>query len=499
MPDDPQKPAPAVPAAPPSSLPSLSGDSDGSDLAFASAVELARRIRARELSAEELMRATLKRVDRVNPALNAIVTLCAERALVAAREADARQARGDALGPLHGLPIAHKDLVDTAGIRTTYGSTLFRDHVPKRDDLLVSRLREAGAIAIGKTNTPEFGAGSQTFNEVFGETRNPYDPSTTCGGSSGGAAVALAAGMISIADGSDMGGSLRNPASFCNVVGLRPSPGRVPDYPAPRAWQTLSVLGPMARSVEDCALLLSALAGPDPRSPISLSEPGEGFAAPLGRDFSGVRVAWSSDFRGAGVPVDRRVIAALEEKRGVFETLGCDVVEAIPDFSDANVIFQQLRAWSFSLGFATASQRVIDQLKDTIVWNIERGRELSAADVGAAEQKRTALYHRVREFMQTHEFLLLPVSQVPPFDISQRFVEQIEGVEMESYIDWMKSCYFITLTGHPAISLPCGFTKEGLPIGIQIVGRQWDDFGVLQLAYAFEQATHTGRRRPPGL
>jgi amidase len=466
-------------------------------LAYASAVELTGRLRAGELSAEELMRSTLDRIDLVNPGLHAIVTLCRERALSAARDADARRLAGEALGPLHGLPIAHKDLVSTAGIRTTFGSTLFRDNVPGTDDLIVARLREAGAIALGKTNTPEFGAGSQTFNEVFGETRNPYDPSKTCGGSSGGAAVALASGMLPIADGSDMGGSLRNPASFCNVVGFRPSPGRVPDYPKNRAWETLSVLGPMARSVEDCALLLSAMAGPDPRCPISLGDRGERFREPLGRDFEGVRVAWSSDF--GGLPVDRRVVGALEAERSVFEDLGCRIDPALPDFSDAHEIFQVLRAWSFFLGFASAGTRVLDQLKDTIVWNIEKGRKLSGEEIGAAEAKRTRLYHRVREFMRDHEFLLLPVSQVPPFEIERRYVPEIEGVAMQSYIDWMKSCYFITLTGHPAISVPCGFTDQGLPVGIQIVGRHNDDFGVLQLAHAFEQANQAGKRRPPGL
>jgi amidase len=467
------------------------------DLAYARATELVRLLGTRQISAVELMRATLERIERVNPGLNAIVTLCPERALDAAADADAKLVRGEALGPLHGLPIAHKDLVMTAGIRTTFGSTLFRDHVPEQDDLIVERLREAGALALGKTNTPEFGAGSQTYNEVFGETRNPYDPGKTCGGSSGGAAVALAAGMLPIADGSDMGGSLRNPASFCNVVGLRPSPGRVPAYPAPLAWSGLVVLGPMARSVGDCALLLSAMAGPDPRSPISLAEPGGRFAPPLDRDFAGVRVAWSRDL--GGLPVDRRVTAALEAHRSVFADLGCDVEEAEPDFAGADAIFHVLRAWTFSVRFGNASAGALAALKDTIRWNIDQGRELTAAQVGEAEMQRTELYHRVRFFMETHEFLLLPVSQVPPFDLGERWVTQIEGVPMKSYIDWMKSCSYITLTGHPAISVPCGFTPEGLPIGIQIVGRHGDDRGVLELAYAFEQATRTGQVRPPGL
>jgi len=468
-----------------------------SDLCFTPATQLVRLLRSKEISAEELMRAHLSRIERVNPSLNAIVTLDPERGLEGARAADARQARGEPLGLLHGLPIAHKDLVMTAGIRTTFGSTLFRGFVPARDDLVVERLKAAGAITIGKTNTPEFGAGSQTYNEVFGETLNPYDTSKTCGGSSGGAAVALATGMLPIADGSDMGGSLRNPGSFCNVVGLRPSPGRVPVYPSQLAWSGLAVLGPMARTVEDTALLLSAMAGPDPRSPISIREPGERFAAPLGRNFQGVRIAWSRDL--AGLPVDGRVAAALEAKRPVFEALGCETEEAQPDLAEADEIFKVLRAWTFALGFTTVGEGAMKHLKDTVRWNIEQGRELTAEQVGRAEIKRTLLYHAMRQFMEDYEFLILPVSQVPPFDVRERYVTEIEGVKMETYIDWMKSCYYITLTGHPAISVPCGFTPEGLPVGLQIVGRHQDDWGVLQLAHAFEQAVGAGKRRPPGL
>jgi amidase len=463
-------------------------------LHYTTAVELSAMLRARTLSAEELMRATIDRIDATNSALNAIVSWIPERALEAAVAADERLASGAAVGPLHGLPIAHKDLVNTAGIRTTFGSPLYRDFVPRTDDLIVQRLRAAGAITIGKTNTPEFGAGSQTFNRVFGETLNPYDVSTTCGGSSGGAAVALAAGMIAIADGSDMGGSLRNPASFCNVVGMRPSPGRVPAYPALLGWSGLSVSGPMARSVSDAALLLSAIAGPDSRSPIALDTPGERFARPLERDFAGVRVAWSPDL--GGLPVDRRVTAVLEASRDVFGELGCRLDAAEPDLRSAHEVFQVLRAWSFSTRFANLADATRAELKDTIVWNIERGRALSGDEVGAAEAERTQLYQHMREFMQTYEFLLLPVSQVPPFDVSQRYVKEIEGVKMETYIDWMRSCYAITVTGHPAISVPCGFTPEGLPVGIQIVGRHRDDFGVLQLAYAFEQATRFGDQHP---
>jgi amidase len=465
-----------------------------SEIHFASAVELARRLQSGEISAVEVVRAHLERIEALNPTLNAIVTLVPERALDAARAADARRARGEVLGPLHGLPIAHKDLVATAGIRTTFGSKLFEDFVPKRDDLIVERLRTAGAICIGKTNTPEFGAGSQTYNEVFGVTRNPYDLGKTCGGSSGGAAVALAAGMLPIVDGSDMGGSLRNPASFCNVVGMRVSPGRIPSYPAPLGWSGLSVLGPMARSVEDVALLLSAMTGPDARDPISLPEDGRHFARPLARDFSGTRIAWSKDL--GGLPVDPRVTKVLEEKRSTFAGLGCHLEEAEPDFADADRIFKILRAWTFALRFRSLPKDRIAELKDTVQWNIEQGLSLTALELGEAEELRTQLYQRLRRFMETYEFLVLPVSQVPPFDVDELWVREIAGVKMETYIDWMKSCYYITPTGHPAISLPCGFTADGLPVGLQIVGRHRDDLGVLQLAYAFEQATRTGEQRP---
>ena len=314
-----------------------------SELCFLPATELARRIRARELSAHEVMAAHLAQIERVNPKVNAIITLLPpEQLLAQAAAADAALARGEAFGPLHGLPIAHKDLTLTQGIRTTYGSPLFKDFIPKQDDLIVERLKGAGAITIGKTNTPEFGAGSQTFNPVFGATLNPYDLTKTCGGSSGGAAVALACGMQPLADGSDMGGSLRNPANFCNVVGFRTAPGRVPAYPKLTAWAPWSVQGPMARTVEDVALMLSVIAGPDPRSPIAIREPGSIFARPLERDFSGVRIAWSRDL--GMLPVDPRVTAVIDSRRAVFADLGCIVGEGEPDFRDADEIFKVWRA-----------------------------------------------------------------------------------------------------------------------------------------------------------
>ena len=469
------------------------------EICFLEATELARLIRARELSAEETMAACLEQIGRTNPHVNAIVTLAAEGAMRDARAADERLtealARGEDVGPLHGLPVAHKDLAPTRGIRTTFGSLIYEHFVPDKDALIVERLRRVGAITVGKTNTPELGAGSQTYNEVFGETLNPYDTTRTCGGSSGGAAVALACGMVLLADGSDMGGSLRNPASFCNVVGFRPSLGRVPSWPTQAAWSSLSTEGPMARTVRDSALMLAAISGRDPRSPLAVSEPGRDFLRPLERDFSGARVAWSRDL--GGLPVDARVRAVLDEQRHVFEDLGCLVEDDEPDFTGADEVFKTLRAWHFELNFGELLEEHRDRMKDTVVWNIEQGLGLSGPDVGRAERGRTELYHRVRTFMERYDFLVAPVSQVPPFDVKQRYVTEIDGVEMETYIDWMKSCYYVTVTGLPAISVPCGFTPEGLPVGVQIVGRPRDDLGVLQIAYAFEQATGFGKRRPP--
>jgi amidase len=450
------------------------------------ATELARRIHAKDLSAREVVSACLDRIARVNPSVNAIVTLVADEAMERARLADEALARGEPVGLLHGLPIAHKDLQITRGVRTTFGSPIYKDFVPADDSLLVERIKRAGAILVGKTNTPEFGAGSQTFNPVFGATRNPYDTTKTSGGSSGGAAVALACGMLPLADGTDMGGSLRNPASFCGIVGLRPSPGRVPTWPARLGWSPLSVDGPMARTVSDVALFLSAIAGPDSRSPLAIAEPGTRFGRPLGRDFKGVRVAWWKDL--GGLSFDPAVTQVVNAQRARFESLGCLVEDAEPDFAGADEAFKTLRAVSFVANYRELVAKHGPLVKDTILWELERAERMTAKDIGEAEVMHTNLYHRVRQFFQQHEFFVLPTVQVSPFDLNLPYPTVIAGEPMTTYIDWMKSCYYISVAGTPAISVPCGFTPDGLPVGLQIVARHQDEWGLLQIAHAFEQA-----------
>lgn len=466
------------------------------DICFTSARRLASLIRKRKLSATEVMKAFVAQIERVNPKVNAIVTFLPELALSEAKKFD-RNFKSNKSKPLAGLPIAYKDLVPTKGIRTTLGSMVYKDNVPAEDALLVERLKAAGAITLGKTNTPEFGAGSNTFNAVFGATRNPYDLSKTAGGSSGGAGAAVACGMLPFADGSDLAASLRNLGNYCNVIGFRPTPGRVPSYPAANAWDTQPVAGPMARTVADAAFLLAAMAGPDPRVPVSIAEPGKIFLRPLKRNFRKLRVAWTRDM--GGLPMDPRVCTVLERQRRVFDDLGCIVEDACPDFSGATEAFETLRAVSFAQRFAPLMKTHRAQLKDTVIWNIERGLALDGASIGRAESLRTELFHRLRRFLEKYEFLLAPVNQLPPFPVDQPYPTQIAGVKMNNYLDWMKSCYYITIASHPAISVPAGFTADAkpLPVGLQIVGRYRDDFGVLQLAHAFEQQTGTWRQRPP--
>ncbi|RBY92192.1 amidase [Blastococcus sp. TBT05-19] len=460
------------------------------------ATELTALVRAGEVSARELLEAHLARIERLDPRFNAVVTLDAEGARAAADAADAAQAAGDPLGPLHGLPVAHKDTHATGGMRTTWGSPLHRDTVPLRDELVVARLRAAGAIRVGKTNVPEFAAGSHTVNPVFGATHNPYRHGLSAGGSSGGAAAALAAGLVPLAEGSDMGGSLRNPAAMCNVVGLRPTPGRVPTWPAPMGWSTLSVQGPMGRTVADVALQLSVLAGPDPRVPLSLSEDPAAFAAPLPERLDGLRVAWAPSL-GGRVTVDPAITSVLTASLPVLESLGATVEEACPDLDGADEVFGTLRAWLFDATFSDLVRRHPDQVKETIRWNVALGARLTGADLARAERQHTTLFERIVEFFTRFDVLLCPTTQVLPFPVELEYPTEIAGEPQEDYLAWMRSCTLLSPTGCPALSVPGGFTPDGLPVGLQVVGPPRADRRVLEVGHAFEQATRFGYRRPP--
>ncbi|MGE0621379.1 MAG: amidase [Pseudomonadales bacterium] len=456
------------------------------ELCAKSAIEQRALIVTRQVSCLELLEAHLRWIDTVNPRINALCTLAADQALARARALDAELAAGAAPGPLSGLPAAIKDLADTAGIRTTHGSPLFASHVPKQDAVHVARMRAAGAVIVGKSNTPEWGAGSQTFNTLFGATATPYDLEKTAGGSSGGSAAALAARMLPVADGSDLGGSLRNPAAFCNVIGFRPSPGRVPARERLLGWNALPVLGPMGRTVADTALLLSVMAGFDSRDPLSRTDDPAVFATDLTSDPAGLRIAWSEDL--GFLPVAPAVREVFRSARRFFDDLGCRVETAHPDLRDAPAIFQTLRAHGFAASFGSFLEEHPDKLKDTVRWNTALGLSLSAREVARAEAGHLAVYRRMLDFFERYDFLVLPSAQVLPFPKTVEWIREIEGVAFENYLQWMEICGVITLTGTPVAAMPCGFSAEGLPVGLQIVGPPGADLAVLKLARAFEQA-----------
>jgi amidase len=465
------------------------------EVCFMSARELSALLHARAISARDVMAAHLRQIERLNPTVNAIVAkLSDDECLALADDADRRAAQGETLPPLHGLPVAFKDLEAAVGFPWTRGSPIFRDERPSFDSVLVERLRKAGAIPIGKTNVPEFGMGSHTYNKVYGTTLNPYDTSKSAGGSSGGAGAALATGMLPLADGSDLGGSLRNPANFNNIVALRPTLGLVPTGPDVMPPPGFSVKGPMARSVADVAWLLSVMAGPDRRDPACFPSDPSMFAGRLDRSFAGTRVAWCPDL--GGLPLDSRVRAVLHAQRNTFEQLGCIVEEAYPDLSDADSIFLTIRAWRNAAVLGPLLREHRDELKPEAIGEIERGLALTGADVARALIAHGQLMERMRQFEERYEFTICAVNQVPPFDATLDWPKSIEGVPLGSYVDWMKSAYWISVTCRPAMSVPAGFTADGLPVGIQIVGRHRDDLGVLQIGHAFEQATGIGLKRP---
>lgn len=470
--------------------------SDGTDeLYYAGIRELVGMTTSKQISARELLEVHLRRIAAVNDRVNAVVSLDAAAAHTEAQRIDDELVKNGPVGPLHGLPAAFKDTHATAGMRTTYGSPIYADNVPEQDDLVVARIRAAGAVGIGKTNVPEFAAGSHTFNPIFGVTRNPHALGRSAGGSSGGAAAALAAGMVPVAEGSDFGGSLRNPASFCNVVGLRPSAGRVPESPRARFWDTMNVMGPMGRSVDDVAVLLSAISGPEHGIPNCRPEPGAGFGQVDMAEPHALRIAVSPDL-GMGLPIEPDVAAIIEQQAETIAGLGCMVEDACLDFTGGEDAFRTVRAWTFAAKFADFLASRPEDLKASVRWNAEQGLQLSGADLARADAHRMQLFARTTEFFDTFDALILPVSPVPPFDVDWEYPETINGEQQDTYLDWMRSAYLVSTTGAPALSLPAGFTPEGLPVGIQIVAGPGCEAKLLAISYLLEHANPIGRRRP---
>lgn len=464
--------------------------------------ELAARIASKEVSAREALQVHLDRIDEVNPVLNAVVTRDDEAAFAQAAAADAATARGESFGPLHGVPMTHKDTHDTAGMRTTWGSPLMADRVPEADALIIARLKAAGITTTGKTNVPEFAAGSHTFNEVFGTTVNPYDRTKSASGSSGGVGAALAAGIQASGDGSDMGGSLRSPASFNNVVGLRPSNGRIPHVPPGNPFAWLSQSGFMARTVADVALLMSVASGPHALAPGSILEASGVFDLPefaldvdRSPDLTGLRVGFSPDLGGL-LPVETEVKEIVAAAAQVFGNLGAHVDDEIPNLTDADEVFNVRRALDFVGSWGGLYEAHPDKIKESVRWNIRMGLELTGAEVASAEAARTRLHGEIDRFFAGHDVLVLTTCQVLPFDADIEYPTQINGVRLENYLDWMRALCLISATGCPAISVPAGFSESGLPVGLQIVAKPGADVELLRAAHAFEAATGHHERHP---
>jgi len=469
------------------------------DLCFTPAVALREMLRKKVISPVELIQAFLERIDKINPVINAYGTLVSKMALEAARKTESAIMRGDEAGLLAGIPVSIKDVTMTAGIRTTYGSKLYESFVPDVDELLVERVKQEGGIILGKTNTPEFAAGASTFNQVFGITRNPWNTAYTVGGSSGGAAASVAAGIGPLASGSDLGGSLRVPASFCGVVGLRPSPGRVPDYPSLLNWDDLAVQGPIARTIADTALFLDAMSGPDGRSPVALPKETVPFLqAAQNPEAKNLKIAWSDNLNL--MPVDPAVLKEARKAIDVFRGLGGEVAEDCPDFSGARETALTLRGVRFVAMYGEQYQNDPEfrrWVNPLVTGNIEQGLKLSVEEIAWAHRQRSEIWNRVKEFFDKYDLLLTPTTPIPPFLAEVKFPTEIAGKPMENYLDWAMLTYAITMTGHPAISVPCGWMENGLPVGVQIVGRHHGEAALFKAAAAYEQAAPWKGKRPP--
>jgi amidase len=460
-----------------------------------SATDVVGLLRRGEVSPVELVEASAARIEATDSHLNAMPTLCIERALD-----DARRIMNEGSGKerprgwLGGLPIAVKDLVAVKDVRTTWGSPIYADHIPPRSDIFVENLEAHGAIVIGKSNTPEFGAGASTFNEVFGKTHNPWNVEKSCAGSSGGSASALAAGQVWLATGSDLGGSLRIPASFCSVFGFRPSPGRVARGPQRLPFESLMVEGPMARDARDAALFLDAMTGAHPEDPLSLEKPTESFADAVARMPRPNKIAYSPDL--GLLPVDREVAALCAAAAEKLGGLGIEIAEDSPDLSGSIDTFQVLRAALFAADKAELLETQRDKLKPDIIWNIDKGLALDADTIGRAERERGRYYQRVARFFERHELLLCPTVIVPPFDVDIRWIEEIEGHRFDNYVDWLGLTFVLTLTACPSASVPIGFTKAGLPVGLQILGPPRAEAQVLAAGALIEEAVGLTKKAP---
>ena len=471
------------------------------EFCYRSAVDIAELIKSKQISAVEVIKAFLERIEKINPLVNAYCTVAENEALQAAHRLDHKIKSGEQPGSLAGVPVAIKDVTLTKGIRTTFGSKLYRDYVPEVDSLVVERLKAAGAIVIGKTNTPEFAAGGSTYNDLFGPTRTPWNIAYNSGGSSGGSAAAVAAGLCPIAEGNDLGGSLRIPASFCGIVGMRPSPGRIPFYPNDLYWDTMSLEGPMARNVGDLALMFDVMAGPDRRSPVALMPKEASFYESIKRSCTGgcsFKIAWSDNLNLT--PVDSEVLSVARQAITSFKEMGCSVIEESPDFSGLQKTATVLRGVRYAALYQDELEKseFLELVNPNIIGNARQGLALSAADIARADRHRSKLWAQMLSFFEQHDLLAVPTVPIKPFPAETPYPTEINGQEMKSYIDWIMLTYAFSVTGLPAISIPCGWTKEGFPVGLQLAGPPGGERELLIAAACFEKLNPWQDRKPPG-
>jgi amidase len=470
------------------------------DFCYLPAHVIAAQVRTKKVSPTEVVKIFLERIEKINPDINAYCTVAEESALKAALELEDKMKAGIAPGPLAGVPVSIKDVTLTKGIRTTFGSRLYKDYVPDVDSLVVERLKAAGAIIMGKTNTPEFAAGGSTYNDLFGPTRTPWNRAYNSGGSSGGSAAAVAAGLCALAEGNDLGGSLRIPASFCGIVGMRPSPGRIPFYPNDLYWDTMSLEGPMAYNVEDLALMFDVMAGPDRRSPVALMPRGESFYESVKQSLSSncsFKIAWSDNLNLT--PVDHEVLAVARQSINIFEQLGCTVTEACPDFSGLQETAAVLRGVRYAALYQDELEKpeFLELVNPNIIGNARQGLALTAAAIAKADQHRSHLWQQLLGFFEQYDLIAVPTVPIKPFPAETAYPTEINGQEMKSYIDWIMLTYAFSVTGLPAISIPCGLTEDGFPVGLQLAGKPGGERELLIAAACFEQHGPWQSRKPP--